>query len=198
MPVTLKTMSMKYREDPNDSWSPALVQAIAPLDPVKEMLGIMIDGKRPDQQVTSGQYVIVKNSTITGITDGIYTANAALSPSTDVTAANLTAVTNGGLNSLKNSIGNLIKVVVLNIWSNESIGAGSQNYKWVSVANACPSGYKPIAITLESANIKCIANINDGVSTQPYLSEATVCVHNLDSSNAQSLDVNMIITCIKE
>jgi hypothetical protein len=101
------------------------------------------------------------------------------------------------INSLSEQIGNLITVVVLNIWNNESINAGSQKYKWVSVASACPSGYKPIAITLESANTKCIANINDGASTQPYFNEATVCVHNLDSNNAQSADVKMIITCLK-
>lgn len=63
-------------------------------------IGIVITGKRPSIAVTTGQYVIVRNSTISGITDGLYTANAALSPSTDVTAANLTAVSGGGLNSL--------------------------------------------------------------------------------------------------
>lgn len=67
-------------------------------------VGIVITGKRPSMAVTEGQYVIVRNSTISGITDGLYTANAALSPSTDVTAANLTAVSGGGLNSLKSQI----------------------------------------------------------------------------------------------
>lgn len=63
-------------------------------------IGIVITGKRPSMAVTAGQYVIVRNSTISGISDGLYTANAALSPSTDVTAANLTSVSEGGLNSL--------------------------------------------------------------------------------------------------
>lgn len=63
-------------------------------------IGVVITGKRPSMAVDAGQYVIVRNSTISGITDGLYTANAALSPSTDVTAANLTAVSGGGLNSL--------------------------------------------------------------------------------------------------
>lgn len=61
-------------------------------------IGVVITGKRPSIAVTAGQYVIVRNSTISGITDGLYTANAALSPSTDVTAANLTVVSGGGLN----------------------------------------------------------------------------------------------------
>lgn len=67
-------------------------------------IGIVITGARPSIAVTAGQYVIVRNSAISGITDGLYTANAALSPSTDVTAANLTAVSNGGLNGLKSKL----------------------------------------------------------------------------------------------
>lgn len=63
-------------------------------------VGIVINGKRPARSATAGQYVIVRNSTISGISDGLYTANAALSPSTDVTAANLTAVSGGGLNNI--------------------------------------------------------------------------------------------------
>lgn len=67
-------------------------------------IGIVITGARPSIAVTAGQYVIVRNSAISGITDGLYTANSALSPSTDVTAANLSAVNNGGLNSLKSTL----------------------------------------------------------------------------------------------
>ena len=74
-------------------------------------IGIVITGKRPSMAVTAGQYVIVRDSTISGITDGLYTANAALSPSTDVTAANLIAVSNGGLNSLKLDVDGKIGVV---------------------------------------------------------------------------------------
>lgn len=67
-------------------------------------IGIVITGARPSIAVTAGQYVIVRNSTISGISDGLYTANSALSPSTDVTAANLTAVSIGGLNRLSDHI----------------------------------------------------------------------------------------------
>ena len=67
-------------------------------------IGIVITGKRPSIAVTAGQYVIVRNSTISGITDGLYKANAALSPSTNVTAANLTAVNDGGLNAVRSSV----------------------------------------------------------------------------------------------
>lgn len=63
-------------------------------------VGIVINGARPSMFVSEGQYVIVRGSTISGISDGLYTANSALSPSADVTAANLTAVSGGGLNDV--------------------------------------------------------------------------------------------------
>lgn len=80
-------------------------------------IGIVITGKRPSMAVTAGQYVIVRNSTISGITDGLYTANTALSPSTDVTAANLTAVSGGGLNDVL-SIAK--SIVMLPLYANTS------------------------------------------------------------------------------
>lgn len=61
-------------------------------------IAIIITGARPSMAATSGQFVIVRNSTISGISDGLYTANTALSPSADVTAADLTAAGSGGLN----------------------------------------------------------------------------------------------------
>lgn len=66
-------------------------------------IAIVITGARPALAVSVGQYVIVRNSTISGISDGLYTANDALSPSANVTAANLTGASNGGLNSLQQS-----------------------------------------------------------------------------------------------
>ena len=38
-------------------------------------VGVVITGARPSIAVTAGQYVIVRNSTISGITDGLYTAH---------------------------------------------------------------------------------------------------------------------------
>lgn len=66
-------------------------------------IAIVITGKRPSMAVTAGQYVIVRGSTISNITDGLYTAVNALSPSTDVTASDLATVSNGGMNHLRDS-----------------------------------------------------------------------------------------------
>lgn len=69
-------------------------------------VGIVINGKRPGRNATAGQYVIVRNSTISGIADGLYVVKTGytLSPSTDVTAASLSAVNIGGLNFLLSKI----------------------------------------------------------------------------------------------
>ena len=67
-------------------------------------LGIVITGARPGAAATAGQYVFVRDSTITGITDGLYKAVNALSPSTDVAAADLSSVNGGGLNDVSKPI----------------------------------------------------------------------------------------------
>ena len=91
-------------------------------------IGIVIDGKRPSMAVTSGQYVIVRNSTISGITDGLYKANAALSTSTDVTAANLTAVTGGGLNALNDNF----SVKTFNVTKADAVTTSGIGYGYIT------------------------------------------------------------------
>lgn len=63
-------------------------------------VGIVITGARPSRTVTAGQYVIVRNSTIENIQDGIYKAKNNLSTSVDVTASELAALSQGGLNAI--------------------------------------------------------------------------------------------------
>lgn len=65
-------------------------------------VAIVINGKRPGRNATAGQYVIVRNSTISGISDGLYVVKSGytLSTSTDVTASSLSAWNIGGLNGL--------------------------------------------------------------------------------------------------
>ena len=67
-----------------------------------EEIAIVITGARPSMVVTAGQYVVVRNSTISGISDGLYIVKSgySLSPSVDVTASSLSAWNIGGLNGL--------------------------------------------------------------------------------------------------
>lgn len=70
------------------------------LDAAAGKLDIIIDGDTASQNVTKGQFVTVLNSTIAGITDGLYKAAANVASGTSFVAANLTAVTSGALNAL--------------------------------------------------------------------------------------------------
>ena len=66
-------------------------------------IGKVVNGNTcSDFTLNKGDYVIVKNSTISGITDGLYTYSSSTSKSagTAVSAGELTAVSGGGLNEL--------------------------------------------------------------------------------------------------
>ena len=70
-------------------------------DVTADMLGIVIDGNSTPVGASAGQYVIVKNSTISGVTDGLYKAALAIPANTAIDATYLTEVSGGGLNSLE-------------------------------------------------------------------------------------------------
>lgn len=72
-----------------------------------DMLGIIIDGNSTSVDASIGQYVIVKNSTISDITDGLYTAAQAIPANTAISSEYLTAVNNGGFNSLGSGLSSL-------------------------------------------------------------------------------------------
>ena len=76
-------------------------QAINNKAPI-ESLAIPIVGNVASVNVAAGKFVFVKNSTISGITDGLYIAVNAISANTPFTAADLdnTSTAEGGLNAL--------------------------------------------------------------------------------------------------
>ena len=103
------------------SVSQVLANIDSELTTIENDIGIVINGSTASQNVNAGQYVIVKNSTITGITDGLYTSRYNISANTIFTASDLVAVTNGGLNdllddvtTLNDHIANLIKTCPVN------------------------------------------------------------------------------------
>ena len=69
-----------------------------------EEYAIVINGNRPLTNANSGQYVIIRNSTITGIDDGLYRLRNAIRTDTDVTSADLLDITSGGLNTINSDI----------------------------------------------------------------------------------------------
>ena len=89
------------------------------LSKLRDELGIVIDGNTASINVTSGQYVIVKDSTISGVTDGLYKSTANVSAGNAFTSADLTAQSNGGLNAIADHVRNVeskIPIVGVKTW----------------------------------------------------------------------------------
>jgi hypothetical protein len=75
------------------------------LNQLESEIGIVVDGKSCALGASQGQYVILKNSTISGLSDGLYTAAQAIpAGEQNVTISMLTGpITGGGLNDLKSA-----------------------------------------------------------------------------------------------
>ncbi len=69
-------------------------------------IAIIIDGNQTTHTggASVGKYVIVRNSTISGITDGLYKAVQSIPTNTAITSAYLAAVSEGGLNELNGNL----------------------------------------------------------------------------------------------
>ena len=74
------------------------------IDAATGKMDIIVNGNTASVNVTSGQYVTVLNSTITGITDGIYKAVANVAAGVAFVAANLSAPSSGALNEIVDHI----------------------------------------------------------------------------------------------
>lgn len=98
--VTL-TGSDLYIDNSHNITIPAVV------DQLQKDLAILVSGNTAAVNVTAGQYVVVHGSTITGVSDGLYTAVNNVSSGTQFTAADLAAVSAGGLNDLHNQVNTL-------------------------------------------------------------------------------------------
>lgn len=98
----------------------------------KSDLGIVEDGNTATHSITAGQYVIWKGN--------LYTASSAIATGTTLSTSNLTAVSNGGLNSLNEQINDLIIVrkytKQVTIDANSGIGIKPSDFD-VSI----PAGY---------------------------------------------------------
>lgn len=82
-------------------------------------IAIIIDGNQTTHTggAAIGEFVLVRNSTISGITDGLYKAVQAIPANTAIDSTYLTAVDGGGLNavvkSLNDNIENIITVDII-------------------------------------------------------------------------------------
>jgi len=82
-------------------WSGQQIDAgIGQSQTLADDLGVVVDGNKAALGADVGQFVIVKNSTITGAADGIYMAAKVIPANTAIDATYLTAVSKGGLNAI--------------------------------------------------------------------------------------------------
>ena len=71
---------------------------------IENGIAIVVNGKRATTSATTGQFVLLVNSTISGKTDGMYTASKPIPANTDIDGTYLAAVTNGALNNTPNRL----------------------------------------------------------------------------------------------
>ena len=101
-------MSVSTFDKPLDHELESTNQAVANL---QDAIGKVVDGNTSALTINEGDYVIVKNSTISGIVDGLYKYSSSTSKSsgTAVSSDELTVTSGGGLNELNSNIANLLK-----------------------------------------------------------------------------------------
>lgn len=81
-------------------WAATSVSDITMMTAKADEVGIVINGNTSSIGASVGQYVFLRNSTISGRADGLYTAAQAIPANTPISASYLTAVSNGGLNDM--------------------------------------------------------------------------------------------------
>ena len=81
----------------------------ANIEALQDALGIVVDGNQSAVSASSGQFIILKNSSIVDsgdvmLADGLYTAAKAIPANTTIDKTYLTADAAGGLNALNSKI----------------------------------------------------------------------------------------------
>ena len=82
----------------------AVVKADTDLKSLAKSIGRFVDGNKSAAGASSGEFVVLLNSTISGRTDGLYTAAKAIPANTTIDSSYLTASSTGGLNALNANI----------------------------------------------------------------------------------------------
>lgn len=113
---------------------------------IENDIAILINVSTAAVNVSAGQYVLVQNSGMTGVQDGLYIANTSVPAGTPFTSAYLDAVSNGGLNSLNDHIA-ILPNGNNNYWTVLSYIAYQNTYFAQIYGN-----FKGKTITLVSAN----------------------------------------------
>lgn len=146
---------------------------------IMESVAVLVSGDSSSTGASVGQYVYVKGSTITGITDGLYKASQAIPANTSIDSSYLTAVSGGGLNTL-----NDILTIVYDTTSNTALSNFGSGIHAISVN----SGTVITGVTIAN-NVRGIA-VKQGNVTIGFVSDFNSAhVYVLASSNGSGWEV---------
>ena len=79
------------------------------LSKLQNEIAIVVDGNKSAVSAAIGQFIILKNSTISGSGDGLYTAAKAIPANTAINGTYLSAEPSGGLNVLNDGLKNTLR-----------------------------------------------------------------------------------------
>ena len=118
------------------------------IEQVDEDLGIVVNGNKTAHAggAAIGQYIILRNSTITGCANGVYTAAKAIPYNTVIDSTYLTPCPEGGLNALNASLMTL--TATSNSGGSTETGLSTTEYFIIGVLET--HGYKPVPFAFDN------------------------------------------------
>ena len=124
-----------------------------------EGMAILINGNTSATGAAAGQYVYLKDSTITGAADGLYKAAQAIPANTVIDVTYLTSVAGGGLNSLKDTIdiSGTSEAIATNVTTDGSVTVDLEKYSMIIIAFYTGLHYRATAVypkNVISGNLK--------------------------------------------
>ena len=187
----IKTKSGARKIEGTDNWREIFDDhnyTVDALDQLADDMAIIVNGNKTAYAsgAAVGQYVLLRNSTITDRADGMYKAAKAIPYNTTIDKTYLTAVSGGAINSLSDQIGNIVCGTVEGL----SV-AGNTNYasNTISFGKTFTSPPSVVASPYISANAQEISHI--------VISEVTTTgfkfrLRNTYSSTLNDIKVNWI------
>lgn len=114
----IKTKSGARKIEGTDNWREIFDDhnyTVDALDQLADDMAIIVNGNKTAYAsgAAVGQYVLLRNSTITDRADGMYKAAKAIPYNTTIDKTYLTAVSGGAINSLSDQIGNYLTIKTL-------------------------------------------------------------------------------------
>lgn len=131
----------------------------AALSVLGKAICVLVEGNKSETVAAVGEYVIVRNSSISGRPDGLYTAAKAIPANTAIDSTYLTAVSGGGLNALLGQIPE--QLIHLGKETDYPLSAAHTEYPmgitliYTAASTSYPYGTGTV-VTIRSASARCV------------------------------------------